>query len=373
MGDDPGQVLDRRALNRALLARQLLLRKETRPAIEVIEHLAGLQAQAPFPPYFGLWSRIEGFDPEELSALLLDRRAVRVVAMRGTVHLLTADDARFLRPCVQPIMDRDLAGNSTYTPKLAGIPLAELAAAARAALADEPLTNKQLGGKLAEHWPAHDPNGLVYAARNLLPLVQVPPRAIWGRSGAPTYAPLDDWAGAALDPEPDLERLVLRYLAAFGPATVPDIQAWCGLTRLRAVVDRLRPKLCTFRTPAGKELFDLPEAPRPDPETPAPVRLIADFDNLILSHADRSRVISDESRKRIFTRNGIFPGTLLLDGFVHGTWRIDHGADAAILTVTPFYKVSRKDTSAIEAEGRRLLGFAAKRAGRTEVRVLPSD
>ncbi|OZM73258.1 hypothetical protein CFN78_10360 [Amycolatopsis antarctica] len=371
MRAEPGTVLGTRALNRALLARQLLLRKEKRPVLEVVAHLAGLQAQAPWPPYYQLWSRIKDFEPGELAGCLLDRSAVRIVVMRGTVHLVTAEDARFLRAAVQPVMDRDLSGNPTLRPKIAGIDHAELVGAAVEALAAEPLTGARLGAELGRRWPDRDRSALVHAARNLLPLVQVPPRAVWGRSGQPTFATVRQWLGAPLDPDPDLGRLVLRYLAAFGPATVMDVQAWCGLTRLGEVVDRLRPELVTFRTTDGRELFDLPDAPRPDPATPAPVRYVAEFDNLILSHADRSRVISEEYRRRITTVNGIFPGTILVGGFVRGTWRIERAKDRAELLVTPFEAISKRDTAALKAEGRRLLFFATGGSGAPEVRLLP--
>jgi hypothetical protein len=153
--------------------------------------------------------------------------------------------------------------------------------------------------------------------------------------------------------------LVTRYLAAFGPAAVADVQAWSGLTRLGEVVDRLRPGLRAFRDERGRELLDLPDAPRPGPDTPAPVRLVAEFDNLILSHADRARVVSDDNRLRLYTRNGIFPGTVLIDGFVGGVWRLTRSRRTAVLTVELFGPVPSRDRDAVGDEARRLLGFAA--------------
>jgi len=347
--------LSQRALNRATLARQWLLERVERSAEETVEHLVGMQAQAPFPPYYGLWCRIAGFDPAELAAALLDRRVVRIVLMRGTVHLVTAADAAFLRPLVQVIMERDLRTNTTHRSALHGLDLAAVADAARVALADEALPGRRLGEVLARQWPDRSAPSLTHAARGLLPLVQVPPRAVWGRSGQTAYRTLDDGAGSTLDPAPNPARLVRRYLAAFGPAAVADVQAWSGLTRLREVVEPLRPALRTFTDEAGRELFDLPDAPRPDPDTPAPVRFVAEFDNLLLSHADRTRVMSEDHRKRLFfTKNGVFPGTILVDGFLRGEWRIA----GATLTVTPYARLSKKDTAALEREGRRLLAFA---------------
>ncbi|MDP8970282.1 MAG: winged helix DNA-binding domain-containing protein, partial [Actinomycetota bacterium] len=245
--------MGRRALNRATLERQLLLRRHDLFAVEAVTHLVGLQAQAPFPPYFSLWSRIAGFEPQHLARALLGRDVVRIVVMRGTIHLVTGDDALALRPLTQPIMDRDLRTNKTYAPPLEGLDLDELGAAARAAVEAEPRTGKQLGAVLAERWPGRDQAALAYAARNLLPLVQVPPRAVWGMSGQPTYTTVESWLGRPLDRDPSLDRTVLRYLAAFGPATVADVQTWSGLTRLREVVERLRPQLRVFADEHGRE------------------------------------------------------------------------------------------------------------------------
>ncbi|PRX45365.1 winged helix DNA-binding protein [Prauserella shujinwangii] len=355
-------VLDRRALNRALLARQSLLVRDTRTPLEMVEHLLGLQAQAPFPPYFGLWTRLREFAPDTLARLLENRDVVRIVTLRGTVHLHSAADALVLRPFTQPVMDRDLRGHTMHTPRLAGVDLDRLAELARAALAERPLANSQLAAALGTHWPEHGSTALAYAARNLLPLVQVPPRAVWGRSGQPTYATAEDWLGKPLE-KPDAERVILRYLAAFGPASVRDVQTWCGLTRLGEVVEGLRPRLRTFRTPEGRELFDLPEAPRPAADTPAPVRFLPEFDNLLLSHADRTRVIGEDDRKRIRTPNGIQPAVFLVDGFVHGDWKIRRDKESAVLEIRPFRRLSRKDTAALTTEGRRLLRFAESADG----------
>lgn len=361
------EVLSLRAINRATLARQLLLERDARPAESAVEHLVGMQAQAPFPPYFGLWTRLADFEPSSLADALLARR---VVLMRGTVHLVTAADACFLRPLVQVIMDRDLRTNMQYSAGLAGLDLAELAERAREALASRPLTAKELGADLAARWPDRPAAALAHAARGLLALVQVPPRAVWGRSGQTRYHTAEHWLGRALDTAPDPGRLVLRYLAAFGPATVADMQTWSGLTRLREVVEPLRQSLRVFADPSGRELFDLPDAPRPDPDTPVPARFLPEFDNLLLSHADRSRVMSEEFRKRLFgVKNGVFPGTFSVDGYLRGAWRITKSRKVATLTVTPWAKMSKKDMAAVVREGSRLLSFAAPDAEARDVVV----
>jgi len=361
----PTDVLNLRALNRALLARQMLLEPSPLPdgpgraaaVIAMVEHLAGLQAQAPFPPYYGLWSRLAGFQPADLAGLLLSRQVVRIALMRSTIHLVSARDCLTLRPLLQPVLDRALP--AIFGKQFAGLDTAALAEAGRALVDAEPRTFGELGGLLATDWPGHPPNALAQGVRVLVPLVQVPPRAVWGASGLSRHTSAQAWLGSPLDPRPSPDALVLRYLAAFGPAAVADVQAWSGLTRLGEVVDRLRPGLRTFRDERGKELFDLPDAPRPAPGTPAPVRLVAEFDNLVLSHADRGRVISPAHRQRLNTRNGIFPGTVLVDGFVAGMWRITRTRGAATLTAEMFVAVSPADRAALVAEAERLLGFAA--------------
>lgn len=363
-------VLSLRAINRATLARQLLVERDPRAAEDAIEHLVGLQAQAPFPPYTGLWTRLADFRPEALANALLERRVVRIVLMRGTVHLVTAADACFLRPLVQVIMDRDLRTNTLHARNLDGADVAKIAATARDLLAERALTAKELGTVLAERWPEIAAASLAHVARGQLPLVQVPPRAVWGRAGQTAYRTTEHWLGRALDASPDPARLVRRYLGAFGPATVNDIQAWSGLTRLREVVEPLRPTLRVFADERGRELFDLPDAPRPPADLPVPVRFLPEFDNVLLSHADRTRMMSEDLRKRLFgVRNGVFPGTFLVDGFLRGGWRITRGRKAATLSITPWARVSKKDTAALVREGARLLDFAAADADTRDVHV----
>lgn len=352
----PG-VLSTRALNRATLARQLLLEPAPLDVPAALTHLVGLQAQAPTPPYFGLHTRLRGFRPEALSALIERREAVRIALMRSTIHLVTAADALALRPVVQPALDRQVRGS--YGRALEGLDPDELADAARTALEGGPLTFAAMGQRLGERWPGRDPSALANAARALVPLVQVPPRGLWNRSGPAAHRPADAWLGR-VSPEPPrdaLETLVLRYLGAFGPASVADARAWSGLTRLAPVMDALRPRLITLRDDAGRELFDLPEAPRPGADAPAPPRFLPEFDNLLLSHADRSRVLPDRHRKRVM-RGGMILGTVLLDGVVAGSWKLDRKR-RPMLRVTLFDRLPRVERSALEEEGGRLLAFAA--------------
>ncbi|HEY4463652.1 MAG TPA: winged helix DNA-binding domain-containing protein, partial [Streptosporangiaceae bacterium] len=335
-----------------------------------VEHLAGMQAQAPFPPYFGLLSRLDGFQPDDLAGLLLSREVVRIGLMRGTIHLVSARDCLALRPLVQPVLDRALSGS--FGRQLAGADVRAVAAAGRELVEERPLTFAELGDLLARDWPDHPPAALAQAVRALVPLVQVPPRAVWGRAGQARHTSAESWLGRPLAAGPSLEALeglVERYLAAFGPATAADVQAWSGLTRLREVTDRMRPRLRVFRDDDGHELLDLPEAPRPSPDTEAPVRLIAEFDNLILSHADRTRIMSDDSRKCLFRLPNVFPGSVLVDGFVAGMWRLSRSRTAATLTVELFgERPGAADRAAVAKEAARVLAFAAPEASTHQVR-----
>nr|WP_274637045.1 winged helix DNA-binding domain-containing protein [Microbacterium bovistercoris] len=351
------ETLSRRELNRATLARQLLLRRSDRPVPEAVEHLAGLQAQTPHSWYVGLWSRLAGFRAEQAAGLLADRRLVRIALMRSTIHLVTARDALALRSLVQAALDRDLYANATHGAPIRGVDVAALTAAGRSLLAERPMTAKELGEQLHARWPDIPPATLAYALRNLVPLVQVPPRGLWGRSGPIAHQTAEAWFGADAEPDQPLAHLVLRHLAAFGPATVGDAQRWSGLTRLREVVDALRPQLVTFRGENGEELFDLPDAPRPDPDTPAPPRFLYDFDNLLLSHVDRSRVLTDDVARHSRRPHGPVPSIVLIDGFTAADWIITRDADTAILRIRPYASLSDSDATELAVEGRRLLDF----------------
>ena len=348
--------MDSRGQNRALLARQLLLERCALPVADVVETMVGLQSQAPQAHYAGLWSRIEGFDPAAASDLLACRALVRIALMRGTIHLVTAADARFLRPLVQPVLERGLA--NALGPG-AAVELEDLAVAARALVEERPRTPSELGAELAARWPGVASDRLSLAARAVLPLVQVPPRGLWGGSGAARHTTFEHWLGAPLDKQPSVDRLVLRYLAAYGPATPADAQAWSGLTRLREVFERLAPSLVTLRADDGSALYDLPDAPRPGPDHDAPVRLLAEFDNLLLAHARRDHVVDDAHRRAIFTVNGVLPRTVLVDGRVAGTWTSEVSAGRCSVRVAAFAPLPARVRDEVEREARGYLSMAA--------------
>ncbi|MEU2236179.1 winged helix DNA-binding domain-containing protein [Streptomyces vietnamensis] len=345
-------VLGPRALNRATLDRQLLLRPAPLGVEEAVDHLVGLQAQNTKPPYYALAARLDGFRPEQLSALMESRAVARIVSLRSTVHTHTARDAVGLRRLVQAgAIDREL---KMFRKGLDGVDLDRLAALATAYVEERPRTPKELREHLLREWPDADPQALTIAARCLLLMVQVTPRGLWGRSGQVALTTVRVWFDGVEDRAADLDETVRRYLGAFGPASVKDMQTWCGLTRLRPAFERLRPELLVFRDEQGTELFDLPDAPRPDEDTPAPPRFLPEYDNLLLSHADRTRVVPAAYRSRTWTGNQAHR-VFLLDGFLAGLWRLDETKDRTTLTIEPFAPLPRAARTALEAEAERTL------------------
>jgi hypothetical protein len=350
-------LLSLRALNRATLERQLLLARSDRSILDSVNHLVGLQAQEPPDPYHALWARLAGFDPHELGRLMDDRAVVRIVVMRGTIHLVTADDALTLRPLMQPVLDAEIRRHPQFAPKLDGVDLEPVLAWARGVLATRSLTTAKLRQAVAEVFPHLDAAAVAYACRCHLALVQVPPRGVWGKTAAVTYATAEGFLGRPVEPAPSLDDAVLRYLGAFGPATVADVAAWSRLTGLKEVLERLRPRLRVFRDERGRELFDRPDAPRPDPDRPAPARLLPRYDNVLLSHADRARFVDENSRRRLYRVERPVSGSVLHDGRLAGTWNLERADDRVTLTVDHVDRISRAARAEITAEARALLAF----------------
>ncbi|MEC4017329.1 winged helix DNA-binding domain-containing protein [Streptomyces sp. H27-D2] len=350
-------ALSVRTLNRTLLERQWLVSRSSRTALDAVEHLVAVQGQDPDAPYVGLWTRLADFRHDDLAALLHDRSVVRGAVVRTTQHLLAADDFRWLRPLVQPMLDR--SPRQGFGKEIAGLDLAELATVAREEMAGRTLTRPELGRLLAKRFPGRHASALAGSAHFLLALLHPPPSGLWGNRGSVPCVLAEDWLGGPLEAAPRVETMIKRYLVAFGPAGVMDIQAWSGLTRLREVVEGLRGQLRVYRDEAGKELYDLPDARLADPGLAVPARFLPAFDNLVLGHADRTRVISDGDRKAVAPGQAMVRPTFLVDGFVRGTWAVDGDR----LRVSPFRPLSAADTAAVLAEAESLRDFVAAGGG----------
>jgi Winged helix DNA-binding domain len=317
-----------------------------------MERLVGMQAQEPPDPYVALWTRLTDFNPDELVLLLESRAAVRATTMlRTTIHLVTATDAVGMRPILQPVAERTFI-HTPFAKALQGVDLGEVIARGTELLAGSPMTIAALGRSLAEDWPDREAGPLGYVIRFHVPLVQIPPRGLWGRRGQPVLALTEAWVGRPMATDVSVDDLVLRYLAAFGPATPADVQTWSWLTATRPILERLRPRLRTFRDEAGRELFDVADGPLPDPETPAPVRFLPLYDNVFLSHQDRSRIVDPRHKGGPFLK-----GFVLVDGFLRAIWETRRGGAAAILVVQLAEPIGRRERAEVGEEGERLLHF----------------
>ncbi|WP_433936446.1 winged helix DNA-binding domain-containing protein [Sorangium cellulosum] len=363
----PTTTLTRRDLNRATLARQMLLSRERATAVHGIERLIALQAQLARPPFIGLWSRLAGFRREHLVELIARREVVRAPFLRGTLHLVSAKDYLDLHPVIAPVLHA--AVRSVLRSRADTLDIPRLVAEARAYFDEEPRTMDELRDHLAQLHPEGDVRAMALAVRMHLPVVQVPSATAWGYPGTADFAPAASWLGKPFREGDGPRALVLRYLASFGPATATDVQTWSGLARVKDVLQSLRERLCTFRDERGRELFDLPDAPRPPADTPAPARFVPDYDNLLLAHDDRTRVIADEHRGRIvLSANLRILPTFLVDGFVAGTWTIERKKASATLVIAPFEALARGARDQLAEEGEALLRFVEEDAGVFDVR-----
>jgi hypothetical protein len=351
----PAPILTDPALNSATLARQHLLERVAMEPHDLVAALVGMQAQTTQSWYLTFWSRLTDVDPVAIGSLLESRRLVRMTAMRGTIHLVTDEDAPALRAFTQPAIARLLRG--TFGRGLVGVDLAELERIVRDVVGDDAVALEPIAEALAGRWPSADRFGLAQAGRGLIPLVHAPPRGVWGRSGGVRLALLDRWIGrpnpVTVDPLP----IVRRYLAAYGPASVADAQAWSGVTGLAATFDALRPELVTFADERGRELFDLPDSPRPDADVPVPVRFLADYDNVLLAHADRARFAGDAERAALTYISGPIPGMVLADGRAAGSWFSKREKGVATATVTLVTDLDATTEAAVRAEAEAVLGF----------------
>jgi hypothetical protein len=350
--------LSLQALNRATLHRQWLIERQDATALDAIEHLVGMQAQSPLAPYVGLWTRLNGFQPAELAKLLEERQAVRGSMMRATIHLMSSRDFLAFRPLIQPRLEREVFQNITYgRHRLEGLDMDAVLQAGIDRMTEGPATAVQLREHLAPLWPDREPAALAHAVRCLLPTIQTPPRGIWGKGGNPAMSTADLWLDSPVDPDPSVDTLVLRYLAAYGPASVADAQNWSGLTRLAEVFDRLDLRTYTDAE-SGRPLYDLPDLPLPAEDTEVPVRFLPEYDNLLLSHADRTRWIDTPTRQRLTLQEVLTKGSILHNGQAKALWKQTKSTKSeATLEIAPFVKLPRAARTAIESEAHNLLAF----------------
>ncbi len=365
MTDDKLSLHD---LNRATLARQMLLERASLPVPAAIERLVGLQAQQSMPPFVGLWTRLRDFRREDLSRLIADRAVVKATLMRATLHLVTAADYLALRGTLQPALDKAFSSVSVVRDHSAGIDFERVIEAARAFIADAPRTFAEISAILTDLVPGEEIGPMRYAVRTRLPLIQVPVDRDWSYPGNPQWTLAETWLGESIPVASDIPQLVRRYLAAFGPATSADFQTWSGLPAMKSEIDALKPELRVLRDERGREVLDLPDQSLPDGDTPASPRFLPEFDNLLLAHKDRTRVVADEHRKRVYLPGLRVAATILVDGFVRGAWHIDKAKGAATLVIEPFEALQKTDRDVLAEEGERLVRFVEPGAKSHDVR-----
>jgi hypothetical protein len=353
-------VLSNDQLNRATLARQLLLEPSDLDPAAAIARVGGLQAQEPASPYLALWTRLASFDPASLDRAFHKRRVIKATLMRATLHAVTLEDYLRLLPAVQPLLHRLTRREHEGGPNAAR--LAELAAAALE-FAAQPRGNIDMRDYVASLATELDPDEAWWWVRREAAFVHAPSEVPWsfGRrpalSGAPSWVP----GGTFAAEEDALEHLVTRYLGAFGPATAADLSNWSGLPvgRLRPAIEALdaRGALRRFADSRGRGLIDVTEAPLPQPDVPAPPRLLPMWDSVLLAHADRNRVLADEHRAAVIGRNGDVLPTFLVHGRVAGLWWAESDGQTTRVVLEPFGRLSRPVRRALEAEGERLAAF----------------
>lgn len=361
-------TLSQRQLNRALLSRQLLLERADLTPYQATRHLVGLQAQVVNPPYIGLWTRLRNFDRAELVNLIEQRQIVRSTFVRSTMHLVAGEDYLQFWRSVQPALLKGFRG--FHGTRIKGLDMDKLVATATPFFVQQPSTPVEQRQYLTTLAPARDPNSLEYGLRSYLPLVQMPPGGFWGKGGSIRYIMADQWFGQPVATSDDPRPLIRRYLAAFGPASVMDMQAWAGLTKLKDFVEQMRPELVAYQDADGVELFDLPDMPLPPADTPAPVRFMPEYDNLVLSHANRTRVLPEAHRTKVLLTAGRVRSTILVDGMVRGAWKIEATKKSATLSIEPFEALTAEVQAELVGEGERLLRWVSDGVSAFEVRFV---
>lgn len=362
----PERILTQRDLNRALLARQMLLERAAVSIPEAVERLAGMQAQLASAPYVGLWTRLKNFQRDDLARAIEARTVIKATLMRATLHLFTAADYVRFRGTLQPVLAA--ASGSIAEQRNVKLDIPALLQTARAYIEEQPRSFAELSEMLAERHPDTDIGAMRYTVRTHLPLVQVPADTRWSYPGNPKFTLAETWLKQPIPEADHLRDLILRYLAAFGPATVNDAQAWSGLPKLKDAFEALRPELAVYRDERKREYFDLPHMPIPDVD--APERFLPEFDNILLSHKDRTRIVADEHRKAVYLPGLRVAAAILIDGFVHGAWKAEKVKKVAALSITPFKPLSKQNRAALEQEGEQLIRFIEPEATSYEIKFV---
>ena len=359
------EILTNRQLNRATLARQMLLERSDAGIADTVRFLGGLQAQQSNDPYIGLWSRLNGFTHEALTALIVDKTLARATTMRGTLHLHTAADLIGFRALVQNYLMA--TWRSGFRKRFAGQDEKAVHREGLKILKKGPTTIGAVGKALHEMFPEAEALALAVFIQMSETLIQVPPTRVWGNGSAPLLERAEMWLGKQ---KPALSRidLVRRYISAYGPASIQDMQTWCRLTKLNVEFKALEKELVTFESEDGRVLYDLPDAPRPAADTPAPIRFLPLYDNAYLGFDNRRRMLMDIDLKRL-NMFADFKPALLIDGVIAAGWVVSRKKAAARLEIEPYHKLSKKQIREIEAEGEAFLRFMEEDATSLTVEV----
>lgn len=359
--------LTNRQLNRATLARHMLLERSDTHIVEAVRFLGGLQAQQSNDPYIALWSRLNGFRHEDLTGLIVDRTLARATTMRGTLHLHTADDLIGFRALVTNFLKAMWKSNFL---KRFGQEDQKKAIRAGVKLLDAkaPMTSGALGKALHEMFPTAEPLALSILLQVNETLIQVPPTRLWGNGSAPLLTRVENWLPPPHERPLSRVELVRRYLRGFGPASINDMQVWCRLTKLSAEFETLKDELVTFESEDGRVLYDFADAPRPDADTPAPVRFLPLYDNVYLGYDNRRRLLDEADMKRINILAEFKPA-VLVDGVVSAGWSVESKKGAARLRIEPYRKLRKRDMRDLEKEGLAFLRFMQADARSYDVEV----
>lgn len=336
----------------------MLVERQAISVPAVLNGLVGLQSQAALAPYVGLWAQVRDFERADLADLIEARSVVKAAWIRGTLHLVTADDYAAHRSTLQPMLTQGF--DDIVKRRGPGIDVGKVVAAARGYFGAEPHTFAELSAWLTERYPDDDVGSLRHAVRMHLPIVQVPIETGWSYPGKARFTLADDWLGTKVSTKPSaggVVEMVQRYLGAFGPASVTDMVTWSGLPGTKEAVEQLRPKLTVYRDEKRTELFDLPDLSLPDPDMPVPPRFLPEYDNVLRSHRKRTRIVADEHRKRVYLPGLRVAATILVDGFVAGTWKVEKAKGRATLVVEPFGKLAKADRTTLADEAERLVRF----------------